>query len=247
MGTSCICRAPRLLWRLRSPTAAGTSSAAATWSWIPPTPGFHPCKTGVTGRRSVPVWTTEMLPRWLRVTEEEIEEGEMSRKEYQPRREWWDWSESTRNGFLRSHHFKFMLGLVLFFAFWFWLFDFPFAWGNHCNGDTPILCGCSRVSLRAEPCGDSTTAMTPSHWEVTIDHQEKMLLQNMRILDEEGMWIPLGDNYRLHPGSNLIEFRAVRNGYITGPTESVLLSFGTEIPPPEMGRYTITEVRGEGN
>lgn len=115
-----------------------------------------------------------------------------------------------------------------------------------CNDDKPILVGCSRVSLRAEPCGEFPEA--PEAWEVTANHKALGLLQNMRIIGEEGMWIPLGDFYSLHQGSNLIEYRAVRSGYIAGPTESIILTLeSSEAANLTMGSYTIVEVRGEGN
>lgn len=169
-----------------------------------------------------------MTPRLLDVTEEEIEEGEMLNR-----------GRGGNHGDIWKAKVAILAGIVLMLLIWSW------AWADKCNGDAPIICGCSRVLLRATPCGDNP--MNPSHWEVTVDHHERLLLQNMRILGEEGMWIPLGDNYKLHSGDNLIEYRAVRAGFVAGPTESVVLSFGTEIPPPALGAYTITEVRGEGD
>lgn len=169
-----------------------------------------------------------MLPRWLRVTEEEIEEGEMLNR-----------GKHGNHGDIWKAKAAILAGIALM------LLLLSFAWGSGCNGDSPILCGCRKVSLRAELCGNYPEP--PDCWVVTIDHSKQLIMPNMAILGEEGMWIPLGDYYRLHPGDNLIEFRAAKAGCIDGPTESVLLSFGPEIPPPEMGRYTITEVRGEGN
>lgn len=176
------------------------------------------------------MWTTEVLPRLLDITEAEIEEGEMLNR-----------GMHGRHGDLWKEKAAIAAGIVLMLM----MLLLSFAWGSGCNGDGSILVACSRVSLRAEPCGNNPEA--PESWEITIDHRQQLTVPNMAIIGEEGMWIPLGDYYRLHPGDNLIEYRAVRAGYVAGPTESVVLSLGTEIPPPEMGAYTITEVIGEGN
>jgi len=166
----------------------------------------------------------------LDVTEAEIEDTEMRRREFYQRRED-HWIEQ-----------KILLFAIVFAIF---IFVANWVWGAGCNSDVAFLAPSARVSLRATECGGSPA--DPTHWAVTVDHQVRMLLQNMVIPGIEGMWIPLGDYYRLHPGDNLIEYRAVKAGFVDGPTESIVLTLGEDIPLPTMGAYTITEILGEGN
>ena len=174
-----------------------------------------------------------MLPRWLEITEEEIEEGEMLNR-----------GRRGNHGDIWKAKASILAGIVLM------LLLLTFAWGSGCNSDRAFMVKSDVLWLKMEPCGDGPF---PSAWMVTADHLDRFIVPVERSEGEDGIWMKLGYHYHLHLGENLIEYRAVRNGYVSGPTESIRFVLGAAGTPPPLGGFTVAEIReityteGEGD
>ncbi len=166
-----------------------------------------------------------MLPRWLQVTEEEIEEGEMlQRKEPSIKRD----VTMAKIGILIG-----IIGLLLLWSL---------AWGSGCNSDQAFVVKSDIIYLELIRCGEGPV---PAEWEVTVDRKERFRVPVERYPETEKFLMRLGEYYRLHPGENLIEYRAIRNGFIAGPTESIRLALvdGTNAVFPPLGGFTVSEIQ----
>lgn len=179
-----------------------------------------------------------MLPRLLDVTEEEIEEGEMLNFN----------KKIGRKGRKEGFYLTCIIMIPLFFCGFLLIpvLDAVFAWAESTiEINIPdFTTSHSRVSLRAETI--DINAEPPEVWLITVDHHKRFIMPNMAIIGEEGMWIPLGDYYRLHPGNNLIEYRASKAGFIDGPTRSIVLDLQKD-RPKTMDSFVITDILQEGD
>ncbi len=167
-----------------------------------------------------------MLPRLLDVTEEEIEEGEMF---LQPK-------ERRNHREITLAKVGILIGIVGTLLLW------SLAWGSGCNSDRAFAVKSDIIYLMLMRCGDGPV---PADWEVVVDRTERFRIPVERIPETDKFLMRLGEYYRLHPGENVIEYRAIRNGFISGPTESIRLALvdGTNSVFPPLGGFTVSEIQ----